>query len=339
MANHIIYLNFNKLFKKILLLSCFAGTIYILINIFTGYYYIAAVQTVLVAICLWFYKKTQIDSKREQTQAIAKWYLIIFITCLLFIFTKENVPKSVYIWGFLVPFLSYLLLGRFWGAIYTAVFITLTALLYLYKFHAIEEMMSIGFVSNLISCALITWFLAYEYELLSNRTQSGLIALAAHDALTGLYNRSWLEYIFNQELINSRNNNEKLSIIILDVDWFKKINDTYGHSCGDEVLRSIAHLIRLSIRESDSAFRIGGEEFCIILPSTEIEKAKDASERIREQVEKKFYQYGSKNISITLSCGVAQSHSYEDNIQTLLKIADKRLYAAKNGGRNQVVAE
>lgn len=339
MAKHVIYSNFNKLFKKILLLSCFAGIIYILINIFTGYYYIAAVQTVLVFICLYFYKKTKIDSERKHTQTTTKLYLIILIACLLFVFSKENVPKSVYIWGFLIPFLSYLLLGRLWGAIYTAVFIGITAVLYFYKFHAVDEMMSIGFVSNLISCALITWFLAYEYELLSNRTQSDLINIAAHDELTGLYNRSQLKQFFTQEIENSESNDEKLSVIVLDIDWFKQVNDTYGHSCGDEVLRLVANLIRVSVREDDSAFRIGGEEFCVILPSTSIKKAKEVAERIRMQVAEELYEFGTEKISITISCGVAESkHDNETNLN-LLKIADHRLYAAKNKGRNQVIAQ
>lgn len=339
MAKHVIYLNFNKLFKKILLLSCFAGVIYILINIFTGYYYIAAVQTVLVAIYLWFYKKTKIDSNRDKTQTIAKLYLVILCASLLFVLAKENVPKSVYIWVLLIPFLSYLLLGRLWGAIYTAVFISLAGALYFYKFHAIEEMMNLGFVSNLISCTLITWLLAYEYELLSNRTQSGLIDIAAHDELTGLYNRSQLKYIFNQEIKNSDNNNEELSVIVLDIDWFKKINDTYGHICGDEVLRLVANLIKVSIREGDSAFRIGGEEFCVVLPSTSIKKAQEVAERIRMQVAEELYEYGTEKISITISCGVAESGHDKEKTLNLFKIADQRLYAAKDRGRNQVVAQ
>lgn len=336
MAKHIIYSHFNKSFKKILLLSCIAGVVYVLINIFTGYYYIALVQTALVAICVWFYKKTKLTSTKKQTQITARLYLTILYASLLFVFAKEDVPKSVYIWALLVPFLSYLLLSRLWGAIYTAIFVSLSAVLYLYKFSGYEQMMNAGFLSNLISCALIAWVLAYEYELVSNRTQLGLVDIASRDDLTGLYNRTQLKNIFYRELINSKSNGKKLSVIVLDIDWFKKVNDTYGHISGDKVLRLVADLIRLSVRGNDSAFRLGGEEFCVILPSTRIERAKEVAERIRARVEEELHEYGSEKMSITISCGVAESESYEQKIQNLFKVADERLYAAKNAGRNRI---
>lgn len=318
------------------MLSCIAGAIYVFINIFTGYYYIAAAQTAFVLVCAWFYKTTDITSTKKQTQTTAKIYLAILYISLLFVFSKEDVPKSVYIWALLTPFLSYLLLGRLWGAIYTALFTGVTAALYLYMFNDQEQMMNAGFLSNLISCTLIAWVLANEYELLSKRTQSDLVDIASHDDLTGLYNRTQLKTIFYRELINSKHSDKNLSIIVLDIDWFKKVNDTYGHASGDKVLILIADLIRLSIRSGDSAFRIGGEEFCVILPSTAITSAQEVAERIRVRVEEEPYEYGSEKMPITISCGVAESESFEQKIQSLFELADKRLYAAKSAGRNRI---
>ena len=127
-----------------------------------------------------------------------------------------------------------------------------------------------------------------------------------------------------------------------DIDFFKSVNDTYGHAAGDLVLKTVSRIIKLQLRDYDIAGRYGGEEFAILLPFTKLEEAKMVAERLRKAVENKKIdiskintESSEKNISVTISLGVAE-YSKEDSEETLLQNADKALYKAKENGRNRV---
>ena len=163
------------------------------------------------------------------------------------------------------------------------------------------------------------------------------------DALTGFYNRRQLEERIGQEVSNAKRQSAPLCGIMTDIDFFKHVNDNYGHAVGDLVLKTIAKIIRSQLREYDIAGRYGGEEFSILLPFTNIEEAKMVAERLRKTIEEKVIDISKvnpesedKTIKVTLSLGVYQMKS-NDNDDDLLKKADKALYQAKNTGRNKVV--
>ena len=129
---------------------------------------------------------------------------------------------------------------------------------------------------------------------------------------------------------------------MIDIDFFKKVNDTYGHASGDEVLRTAASVIKAQLRESDIPARYGGEEFAVLLPFTKLEEAKMVAERLRKAVENKKIDISKintespqKNISVTISLGVAE-YNNGDSEDILLQNADKALYKAKESGRNRV---
>lgn len=166
---------------------------------------------------------------------------------------------------------------------------------------------------------------------------------ATLDALTGFYNRRQLEERIKQEVSNAKRQNAPLCGIMTDIDFFKKVNDTYGHAVGDLVLKTIAKVIRGQLREYDIAGRYGGEEFSILLPFTKLEEAKMVAERLRKTIESRVIDISKvnpdsekKEISVTLSLGIYEMKS-DDNDEDLLKKADKALYEAKNTGRNKVV--
>lgn len=166
---------------------------------------------------------------------------------------------------------------------------------------------------------------------------------ATLDALTGFYNRRQLEERIKQEVSNAKRQNAPLCGIMTDIDFFKSVNDTYGHAVGDLVLKTIAKVIRGQLREYDIAGRYGGEEFSILLPFTKIEEAKMVAERLRKTIESRVIDISKvnpdsekKEISVTLSLGIYEMKS-DDNDEDLLKKADKALYEAKNTGRNKVV--
>ncbi len=167
------------------------------------------------------------------------------------------------------------------------------------------------------------------------RDKELLQELSSTDRLTKLYNRNKLEELFEHEIEQSRRYNTPLSLIMVDLDHFKKVNDTYGHHTGDMVLQDLAGILTGSSRNSDVVARWGGEEFLILAPKTDLHQAMQLAEKIRTAVENhKFAQVGQK----TGSFGIA-SYRERDDLTSMLKRADLALYQAKKSGRNQVAVE
>ena len=158
-----------------------------------------------------------------------------------------------------------------------------------------------------------------------------LETFAAYDNLTKAHNRRFfIEYAKN-EIARTERKDTEFALIMFDIDHFKSINDTYGHSVGDEVLKTLTEIVKKDLRKSDVLARIGGEEFAVLLPDTTILPAVDIAERIRKNIEK-YYFRGVGNI--TVSFGVT-SYQEGDNVEELMKRADDALYIAKNRGRNR----
>lgn len=142
------------------------------------------------------------------------------------------------------------------------------------------------------------------------------------------------EYQHSQAIRYSRT----YCVMIFDIDEFKRINDTFGHAAGDVVLSSLAELVRQILRKSDVVGRIGGEEFAVLLPETQIEQAKDLGERLRSQVEQCQVPYEQQTIHYTLSLGVTEQNNFDKSFESILAKADTALYKAKATGRNKVIS-
>jgi len=158
------------------------------------------------------------------------------------------------------------------------------------------------------------------------------------DPLTKLANRRSFFASASTSLAQMQRQNEHFSIIILDIDHFKRINDTYGHQAGDVVLQQLAMVLSLAIREGDSLARIGGEEFVVASPYTNRLAAIVLSERLRKAVEDSEFVFEGNRIPVTISLGIASKTSGDDDVDKLLAIADSRLYLAKQKGRNRICA-
>ncbi|AGH47039.1 sensor domain-containing diguanylate cyclase [Paraglaciecola psychrophila] len=157
------------------------------------------------------------------------------------------------------------------------------------------------------------------------------------DGLTGLYNRRFWEEQFVMEYKRDKRSESPSALIMLDIDNFKKVNDTYGHPAGDEVIKTLAGIIKKATRETDLAGRYGGEEFAVILPDTPVANVEFVAERVRRLVEKCVVVHDEMNISFTVSIGIAGfKHTYKDSTQWL-DMADKSLYQAKAAGKNRVI--
>lgn len=166
-------------------------------------------------------------------------------------------------------------------------------------------------------------------------SEQRLIELNIKDALTGIYNRRYLEAHLTIECERHTRYSRKMSLIMFDIDHFKKVNDTYGHQCGDLVLKTIATKISKLARNTDYLVRYGGEEFCCILPETSANDALNLAERFRSHIAKLVMDNKEDKIQVTISLGIAELHGGETPDQ-LLKRADDALYEAKNTGRNRV---
>ena len=158
------------------------------------------------------------------------------------------------------------------------------------------------------------------------------------DGLTGVYNRRYLETRMKEEYERHVRYDSPLSLVMLDIDHFKNVNDTYGHQCGDYILKAVADGVGKSIRNVDCLARYGGEEFCCLLPETGIEAATMVAERFRKVIMDQEHTYDGNVIKVTISLGVAEVVEGINSAKILQKEADALLYQAKRQGRNKVVA-
>ncbi|MBU1342899.1 MAG: diguanylate cyclase [Proteobacteria bacterium] len=163
-----------------------------------------------------------------------------------------------------------------------------------------------------------------------------VITKVTHDSLTGLFNKAYLRNALIQHLSLAKRHNTDLSILFLDIDDFKEINDTFGHSSGDIILKTVADTISRELRTSDTAARFGGDEFVILMPNTYKMNALLLSERLRKTIEQKTMAIDGKNLQITVSGGVAGFPSDGMKAESLLNLADSALYRAKGAGKNTI---
>lgn len=197
----------------------------------------------------------------------------------------------------------------------------------------------------------------YVVEILKNITEKGFFSedreksitkfkniirdineLAIIDELTGIYNRRYINERMPVDVSNNILENKPISIIMADIDFFKNINDTYGHSIGDKIIKDVANILKENIRRSsDWVARYGGEEFFIVLNDTTGQGAYTVAEKIRKIIEEKEFTYNSLKIKLTLSFGVHTIDKEKSGIENFIEEADKSLYEAKNSGRNKTV--
>ncbi|MGD8593093.1 MAG: GGDEF domain-containing protein [Gammaproteobacteria bacterium] len=169
------------------------------------------------------------------------------------------------------------------------------------------------------------------------RANSKLQALSRTDRLTQLYNRGYWEDCLIREFARHKRTNEPCSLIMFDIDHFKKVNDTYGHQAGDEVIRITAQAVRDKVRTTDIAGRYGGEEFGIILIDTKSEGALLLAQRLRKHIESILVQHDGRDIRYTVSLGVSEVDTQIRDHKQWLEQADQALYSAKESGRNQAI--
>ena len=186
--------------------------------------------------------------------------------------------------------------------------------------------------------SILAFTLAYIGKyLIKSRDFEQQYKLATTDGLTELYNHRYFQEQIRMQVEQAKRYSNNFSLIIIDIDFFKKFNDTFGHQSGDAVLRQVAQTLKKNVRSTDIVCRYGGEEMSIILPNTEKDEAYSTAQKICNRVaDRKFKLVGDKETNVTISLGVATFPFDGDSAPKIIEAADKKLYEAKNNGRNQV---
>lgn len=201
--------------------------------------------------------------------------------------------------------------------------------------------------TNALATGVVSlWYLSFFFYVYANRSISyfqrmrsshdKLHEMATRDALTGVLNARAYYSLCDRMIRQAERSGLSFAVLFVDLDHFKAINDTYGHAAGDHVLREVAQSLGRTLRQSDVLGRIGGEEFSILLPDTDLEGAVNVAENLRQAIGALMPVLGGEPRSITASIGVAKSQPGMSEMQAIQKIADQAMYRAKMAGRNRV---
>ncbi|MFD0824981.1 GGDEF domain-containing protein [Neobacillus sp. M.A.Huq-85] len=269
------------------------------------------------------------------------WSIIVLFTIFPIIidFTlKEDLQRlSASIWSlYRIPTILIMILYPRWKVIFgTAIFYCfLKYTTYFTEEDSISliEMVALIFNSLVNAAILLTVsYLRLRYIKLLKQMQKLIVI----DSVTGLYNRRYFDLYMEKTIPFMKRIKRPLILLMLDIDHFKQVNDNNGHLCGDQALRHISEIIKRNVRNTDAYVRLGGEEFAIILPNTQLAEGQSIAERIRGAVERSNFTYKHIPVPITISIGVTLYCG--ENVDDFIEKADQALYRAKESGRNQVV--
>lgn len=311
-----------------------AGLLFAVLNVLYGSLLLALLELAMVA-----YSSFILVAIRKPIH-IERWilaYLVPFFAVMMFAMTTPRSTPSVFAWVLLVPILSHLLLGRRLGFAMALFFIAVAGVIFFLKHGGDPELMQVLPIANLTIISLSILAFSHVYEVSRERSELSLLRLAQTDFLTGLANRARFKDIFDREKQRSLREKSPLSLLVIDLDYFKEVNDRFGHEAGDAALVYVAQLLNRSLRATDLACRLGGEEFGVILVDTPGELAIEVAEDLRHTLEHSPFPNDGQPINLTMSVGVAQFGIDGSSLRSLLAAADARLYRGKSDGRNRVV--
>lgn len=266
---------------------------------------------------------------------------IIIVTTILPVILALYVIKdeaNTFVWSlYIIPKFFILMYSSKWiTAIITNLVYTILEITSQHYFLASEESQDMLLVLVFIPIVnLIIFFILAYFRIKLKRINDKLIDIVVHDHLTGIYNRRYFDISMEKSISAYIKSKISFQIILFDIDHFKVINDTYGHPCGDYILKELTNLINDEIRSQDIFTRNGGEEFAIILPETNIENGEEIAHRIRKIIEEFPFQYKNTIIQVTISIGLATYQG--ESMDELMDRADSALYKAKTNGRNQII--
>ncbi|MGK0248169.1 MAG: diguanylate cyclase (GGDEF)-like protein [Oleispira sp.] len=263
-------------------------------------------------------------------------FLIPMYSTILWIIEAPDSSETVYVWILVMPVLSHLLLGRWFGLIISLIFMSLGFFLFILRFYVNDTVFNFIETCNVIMAGFTALIFSHVYEVSRTRAYQKLLHLATTDRLTSLANRTRFLDVFGREQQHAIRNNSDLSLLLLDLDHFKHVNDNHGHDVGDEVLKYVSATISHRLRKTDLACRLGGEEFGVLLPGASLYRAVCIAETIRKNIADVPYIRRDTLIALTVSIGVAELGLDGRDLESLYAVADGHLYRAKTSGRNRI---
>ncbi|WP_290630562.1 diguanylate cyclase [Aquisalimonas sp.] len=268
---------------------------------------------------------------------LAVTYLVLVIAVILMLILRPDLHPVSYVYLPAIPVLSYILLGHRGGLWMTLAALIAGVAAFVVGGQRVPELLGADVAVDLVTATLGMFVLCHFWFRSQHHANSAMLKQSLSDSLTGLYNRQALERMMLREHDRYRHDGHVLSVILIDLDHFKDINDRFGHDAGDHVLVHVARLLRTHLRRADVAFRMGGEEFAVLLPGTPIEGGMKVAEDIRRAITTRAARWQGERIDLTISAGVAEL-GLDGSVWTdLYRVVDARLYDAKTRGRDRVV--
>jgi diguanylate cyclase (GGDEF)-like protein len=264
-------------------------------------------------------------------------YLLPTFSFLVYIIVLPNASKSAFVWVYSFPVLSYLLLGRKRGSLLALPFVLGACLLYVYTYPMRLNAEGMIDLANAVFCGVLIIVFVHFYETRRASAYQQLERMVRTDALTGAASRGSFQQSLEQSIREAERSQDNLVLVILDVDHFKTVNDQYGHDAGDKALRHICDSLSQRLRVTDTLGRLGGEEFGLLLRTTDAKGATPLVEALREQLCQQPMQYGSEHIPLSATFGLAEWPADGHSAEQLYRCADQRLYRGKELGRNRLI--
>lgn len=319
----------------LLVVTALGGAIFFVINIARGDYPLAAAE-----LAMGTYAGGLLGVVRR-TQHLRRWtlaYLIPFLTVMMFALAMPGVSATIFVWVMLIPVVSHLLLGRRYGLWLSAIYLGLAGVIYVVKHMGDPTYFNPAALGNVVLCAASIFAFSHIYEMSRQRAERRLLDLASTDPLTGLANRAKFREVFSREYHRHQRHGSALSLLLIDMDHFKRVNDRFGHDTGDAALRLVSAILGARLRIVDLACRMGGEEFAVLLPDTELPQAAEIAEQLRNAIAREPLRHKGREVTLTVTVGAGQLGVDGHTLEELYAAVDARLYTGKAAGRNRIVA-
>jgi len=276
-----------------------------------------------------------------RTRRIRFWaciYLLPWVAMMLIVLALPESTGISFIWPALLPLVLHFLLGWRLGLLLSLLALAATAKVALWRFGLPADPEDVVLVGNFVIAALAVTIVGLVYDRGREMAEQELHRLAVTDSLTSLPNRMLLASTYHRLEQRAEERGEPLSLLLIDLDHFKTINDRHGHNSGDKALVHFARFLRGVTRSDDFACRLGGEEFLVLLPDSNTDQAVAVARKLRRHLNETPLEHQGQSITFTASIGVAERGRDGENLEDLMRTADRRLYRSKELGRNRVDA-
>lgn len=322
------------LLRALLLTTIPAATLLLVLNVHLNAISLAAVNLALIVVSLF-----SLFSMRWLTspQLVTLGFLSMGVINVTVTLSQPNFDPGTATSLTLIPVLAYLLLDVKWALPFTLTSLGAAAAAYVVGAGSAPYRMDPRYAGHTLMPILVLFLICHLYARRRSESSVHFVEQSLRDPLTGLWNREKLATAFDRERQRAEEDDIPLSLILIDLDHFKKVNDRYGHEAGDGALVFFARLLTNQLRTIDLACRFGGEEFAILLPGAGKIRAFRIAEDLRNALESNPYTHGEEEIRLTLSAGVAELGNDGSGWPPVYRAADMRLYAAKAMGRNCIM--